>query len=221
MKKHYHGHRSRLKERFFQDPDSVFDYEIIELLLGYVVKGKDVKPMAKEYLAHTGGIADVFNQKPSEIKGLGKEADLFFHLIREFYHRANLDKAKKEKSFVDSPGKVYEFLKYNIGYSEKEMFVVLLLDSANAVKGYEIMSEGTVNQASVYPREIAHKALQNDATAAIICHNHPSDNLKPSNDDMRITRKIKEGLALFDIALLDHLIIASSGFFSFKSEGYL
>jgi DNA repair protein RadC len=221
MEKHYHGHRSRLKKRFSQNPDSMFDYEIIELLLGYVVKGKDVKPMAKDLLNHSNGLAGIFGCKPSDIKGLGEESDIFFRLIREFYRRVNLDKAEKEKSLVDSPDKVYEFLKYHIGYSEKEVFIVLLLDSSNAVKGYEVMSEGTVNQANVYPREIANKALQKGATAAIICHNHPSANLKPSNDDLRITRKIKEGLSLFDIALLDHLIITSQGFLSFKKEGYL
>ncbi|HCW92157.1 JAB domain-containing protein [Flexistipes sinusarabici] len=221
MKKHYHGHRNRLKERFSQNPESMFDYEIIELLLGYVVKGKDVKPMAKDLLKHCKGISGIFGCKSSDIKGLGKESDLFFLLIREFYRRVNLDKAEKEKSLVDSPDKVYEFLKYHIGYSEREVFVVLLLDSSNAVKGYEVMAEGTVNQANVYPREIANKALLKGATAAIICHNHPSDNLKPSNDDLRITRKIKEGLSLFDIALLDHLIITAQGFLSFKREGYL
>jgi len=221
MKKHYHGHRSRLKERFTRDPDSMFDYEIIELLLGYVVKGKDVKPMAKDLLQRCEGISGIFGCKPSDINGLGEESDIFFRLIRELYRRVNLDKAEKEKSLVDSPDKVYEFMKYHIGYLEREVFVVLLLDSSNAVKGYEVMSEGTVNQANVYPREIASKALQKGATAAIICHNHPSANLKPSNDDLRITRKIKEGLSLFDIVLLDHLIITAQGFLSFRREGYL
>lgn len=221
MSEHFHGHRKRLKDRFTSTPESLHDYEIVELLLGYVVKGKDVKPYAKELFSKNGGIGNFFKNKPSDIKGLGKECDTFFTLLQELFRRISLENLKDEKDVLDSPERVFSFLKYQSGYSDKEQFIVIFLNSSNAVVDFEIIAEGTVNQASVYPREIAQKALEKNATATIICHNHPSGNLKPSGDDVKITKKITEGLSLFDIMVLDHLIINSKDYFSFKKEGYL
>jgi len=110
-----------------------------------------------------------------------------------------------------------------IADNKKEHFAALFLNGQNLLIRAEIPFEGTLTSSAVYPREIVKKAIQNDAASLIIGHNHPSSNLKPSSDDIVITKKIKDGLKLIDVPLLDHLIIGFScqDYYSFSDAGIL
>jgi len=221
MDKHYLGHRIRLKERFEKNPASLQTYEIIELLLGFVIKGKDVKPQAKEILKKCENLENIFHTKLANIKGVGKETELFFNIIGEFILRAKWEKIKNESFNIAGPQSVYPFLKNLIGFEKIEKFVILYLNSLNKIISYEIIATGTVNQTAVYPREVAKNALNFNAVSVILAHNHPSGNNLPSEQDKILTEKIKEALKLFDIKVLDHLIITKDSYLSFSAEGML
>lgn len=219
MKAHYLGHRQRLKERFIQAPDSLHDYELIELMLGFVIKGKDVKPLAKGILGQVGGIQKISSADLSDISGVGPETDLFFKSIFEYSKRIEKERSYDSPYCIDSPESIYNFLKHLIGHEAKERFVAVFLDGKNAIIHHSIIFSGTVNQAAVYPREIAKQALEINAVSILFAHNHPSGNLSPSDDDLILTNKLVEVMGLFDISVLDHIIIGREGFYSFKKNG--
>ena len=122
---------------------------------------------------------------------------------------------------LNSSRKVADHLSTYLNGRLKETFVVIYLNGRNAVIDTFVMFEGTVNQAVVYPREIVKCALLFNAVAVIIGHNHPSGQLRPSEDDQRITRRIKQACEAMDLTLLDHVIIAAGEFFSFADSGLL
>ncbi len=219
MKEHYHGHRDRLKKRFRKEPESLYDYEVVELLLGYVLRGRDVKPHAKELLEKAGGMSSILGFDPAKVKGLGEEAKLFFGALREFYARAGYEELERDSIIIEKPEKAYAFLKFKIGYDEKEQFVALFLDVNKKLLGFETISKGTVDRMAVYPpREIAEHAIALKATFVIVAHNHPSGKLTPSDEDISLTDKLANALTSLDITLADHIIVSTKGFFQLKRE---
>ncbi|KAA0257026.1 DNA repair protein RadC [Deferribacter autotrophicus] len=218
-KPYYLGHRKRLKERFKAHPESLQDYEIIELILGYVIRGKDVKPLAKKILDEVKGVANIFNVN-EDIEGVGGETVLMFRLLQEFYRRVESAKVLEEKVF-DNPEKVFKYLKYQIGFENVEKIAVLYLDSKNGLISCKIESAGTVNESYIPPREIVKKALLENAVSVILAHNHPSGNLTPSNGDKVFTETVESALSTVGIRLLDHIIVYKNGYLSFKKEGIL
>lgn len=218
MKEHYLGHRDRLKKRFRKEPESLYDYEVIELLLGYVLKGRDVKPQAKELLEKAGSISAILGYDPANVKGLGDEVKLFFGALREFSARVGYEEIDRESAVIDNPDRAASFLKFKIGYETKEQFVALFLDVNKKLLGFKTFFKGTVDRMAVYPREIAQEALAKNASFVIVAHNHPSGALTPSEEDITLTDKLVKALAALDINLADHIIISRTGFFSFKRE---
>ncbi|ADD69206.1 DNA repair protein RadC [Denitrovibrio acetiphilus DSM 12809] len=218
MKEHYHGHRNRLKKRFSKEPESLYDYEVLELLLGYVLRGRDVKPQAKELLERAGSLSAILGYDTKNIKGLGEEAQMFFGAIREFFARLGYEDIDREAVIIDKPEKAAQFLKYKIAYDKKEHFVALFLDVNKKLLGFENLFKGTVDRLAVYPREIAERAITSKATHVIVAHNHPSGNMSPSETDITLTDKLIKALAALDINLADHIIITTKGFYSFKRE---
>lgn len=219
MKEHYLGHRKRLKERFNKAPESLYDYELLELLLGFVIKGKDVKPVAKEILYNAGNLQNTITFDMKEINGVGAESVLLFKLINQYIKRIEEHSCYGETYCVDSPDSVFNFLKHLIGAEGKEHFVTIFLDGKNSIISHKVATTGTVNQAAVYPREIARQALDENAVSVIFAHNHPSGNTSPSDDDILLTHKLVDTLKLLDIRVLDHLIICREGFYSLKKNG--
>lgn len=218
MKEHYHGHRDRLKKRFKKEPESLYDYEVIELLLGYVLRGRDVKPQAKELLEKAGSLSAILGYDTAKVKGLGEEAQIFFGTVRELFGRIGYEELDREAIIIDKPEKASNFLKYKIGYDTKEHFVALFLDVNKKLLGYDNLFKGTVDRLAVYPREIAERAISYKATHVIVAHNHPSGNMQPSETDIQLTDKLINALAALDINLADHIIITTKGFYSFKRE---
>jgi len=221
MEKHYHGHRRRLKDRFLKDPSSLADYELVELLLFYVIPKVDVKPQAKKILEKAGSLKKVLRTEVADIRGLGAETETYFKAIREFLLRAVYEQVKDEEFIMDKPEKVIEFLGMLIGEDVKENFVVVFLNMNKKVLGHKILFKGTVDRAAVYPREVAENALRHGAVSVMLAHNHPGGNVTPSPEDIEITDKIQAALKPLEISILDHLVVSGEKFYSFRREKLL
>lgn len=218
MKEHYIGHRQRLKDRFKKEPESLYDYEVIELLLGYVIRGRDVKPQAKKLIERAGGISGVAGYSMADVDGLGEEAKFFFGVLKELFSRVEYEDLDREGITIDKPEKAASFLRFKIGYEEKEQFTALFLDINKKLLGYKLFFKGTVDRLSVFTREIAEEALNKKASFVIVAHNHPTGALTPSEEDISLTDKLIKALGSLDIVMADHIIISKTGFFSFKRE---
>lgn len=221
-KKYLAGHRKRLKERFEKSPYAIPDYELLEILLGYVIKGRDVKYEAKNLLSFINNNFNyIFQKDISEVEGIGRESKIFFDVIGEFYRRMNLQKLQRDLKTVRSPSDLFDFICSSIGMNSKESFMAVALNSAGNIVAHKVLFTGTVNLSQIHIREIIEFGIKAAAVSIIVAHNHPSGNLKPSDDDLVITRKIKDALKLVEINFLDHIIVSTSGAISMLQEGYL
>src|SRR5579875_2197818 len=131
------------------------------------------------------------------------------------------DAATKKRDVITQSNQVADFLKAKLQYKKHEVFAVLFLNQANKIMHYEVLSEGGITGTVADPRIILRKALSHDAVNLILCHNHPSGSIKPSRADKELTAKIKEAALLFDMTVLDHIIVSSDGHYSFADEGIL
>ncbi len=215
---HYLGHRSRLKDRLRKDSRALADYEILELLLGYANPRKDAKPLAKSLIDRFGSLRGVYQARLSELSGMdgfGDGLEAFWTLWREFLARLG-EQDVQERVLVDDASVVAALARERLGHLPSEEFWVLLLDGANKVLGWEMVSQGTVDQTPVYPREIVSLALRRQAVGVILVHNHPGGDPKPSRMDQEITRQVKMAAQGVGVKVLDHVIVAGKDFFSFK-----
>ena len=217
---HYTGHRKRLKEKFDKTPNILADYEILELMLGYAIPRKDVKAIAKDILKKTTNMGDIFSLDCADIKGAGRETERFFRIVAEFYNRVENSKSEFKES-ITSPLQIYKLLKYSIGFAENELFSVILLNSKSQLISKKILTEGIVNRAIVYPRQIAEYALKEKAVYVVIAHNHPTGDSSPSQKDIELTQHIKESLDTLGIILKDHIIVCKNEYTSLFDLGYI
>ena len=217
---HYTGHRKRLKEKFDKTPNILADYEILELMLGYAIPRKDVKAIAKDILKKANNMGDIFSLDCADINGAGRETERFFRIVAEFYNRVENSKVEFKES-VTSPLQIYKLLKYSIGFAENELFSVILLNSKSQLISKKILTEGIVNRAIVYPRQIAEYALKEKAVYVVIAHNHPTGDSSPSQKDIELTQHIKESLDTLGIILKDHIIVCKNEYTSLFDLGYI
>lgn len=213
LTEHYHGHRQRLKEKFAENPAALADYEILELLLGYAIVRKDVKPIAKEMLRKYDSISNIFGNKLTEIEGVGEQTELFFHTLSEFFARIQMAKIKKQRC-VTSPKDSYNYMRFIIGYAPNEKVAAIFLDSKNKILGHQIICEGIVNSISFHQRTIAELALKYNAASVILAHNHPSGDTRPTQADVDVTLNVESTLNLLNIKLLDHIVVCANDFAS-------
>lgn len=218
------GHRDRAKEKLIKSkPSTLSDYELVELILFHSIPRKDVKPLAKKLLKNFGNIGNIVNatkQKLEQIHGIGKSTivllKLFQYVIQEVTKEQILD-----RPVIGSWDKLITYLRSNIGYKTTENFHTLFLNSKNILITDESHDYGTVNSIGVYPREIVKSALYHDASSVILVHNHPSGITKPSKADIKLTELILDALTTVGITLIDHVIISSNSYFSFKANKLL
>jgi DNA repair protein RadC len=218
------GHRQRLKKKFMETGiDALLDYEIVEFLLTYAIPRKDVKSLAKGLLRQFGslkGLMDAPLQELESVDGLGIHTAILIKLAKDLGTRYLKEKAK-EKPQVTCTKELLDYCSSKMGGLKDEQFHVIYLDAQNRIIEAELIQEGIVNQAVVYPRKVLENALSQKASAIILVHNHPSGHIKPSDADIRLTRTIQETAKVLDILVHDHLIIGENRFFSFREEGLM
>jgi DNA repair protein RadC len=221
---HYHGHRQRLRQRFLEGGDQALpDYELLELILFLAIPRTDTKPLAKQLLARFGGFAAVLNADIAaltEIDGIKENAAATLKLVEAAARRL----AKTEifdRPVINSWEKLVDYCRVNLAHLPRERLHLLFLDRRNAVIAGETQGIGTVDHAPIYPREVARRALELNATAVIMVHNHPSGDPSPSAADIEATRKVAEALKSIGVTLHDHLIVGRTGHASLRSAGLM
>ena len=225
------GHRERVRKKFLENGfNGLEDYEVLELLLFYVIPRKDTKAIAKELIKKFKTLANVLKADTLELKtvnGLGDEAITFLKMMGALPEKIYEDKLKNQKLIKDDKNKITDkevllsFLRNKIGYEDVEKFYVIYLSSSNEVIAFEESSSGTLDRSSIYPREIYKRVIMENAKSIIIAHNHPSGNTCPSKCDIDITNEIAKGLKNFGALLLEHIIITRDSYFSFLEEGLI
>ena len=200
------------------------DTELLALLLRTGMAGKGVFDLAQELVDTFGGIAGLLNASAEDlkrIKGLGgtaKRAELL--AVLELSRRA-MSQRLKEREVFSSPGAVQHYLQLHLAAKEHEVFAVLFLDAQNRLIEMEELFRGTLTQTSVYPREVVLRALKHNAAAVVLAHNHPSGTVQPSRADEALTQTLKAALALVDVRVLDHVVVAQGEALSMAEKGLL
>ncbi|MBM6875671.1 RadC family protein [Fusobacterium mortiferum] len=225
MEKKYEGHRERLREKYLQGGYFAFhEYEVLELLLTYVIPRKDTKPIAKDLIEKFGSLDGVVTASIEElcsISGIKENSAIFVKLLGDLSKNLYKGEIKKEGIQLKDKNSLIRYLRSEIGFSSREEFRVIFLNNYNMLVGSETLFIGTIDKSAVYPREIVEKVLYYKAKGIIFAHNHPSGNLRPSKQDIQITEHMQEALDLIDVKLLEHIIITQDGYFSFLEEGLI
>ena len=207
--------RERLLEK---GPAHLSDAELVAILLRTGIRGKSAVDLAREMLESFGGITGVLSARLRSVKGMGPAKSAQFAAALELANRS-LKERLKERPALTSPGAVRDYLRLAIGAREHEVFVCIWLDAQHRVIEIDVPFRGTLTQTSVYPREIVKAALGFNAAAVIFAHNHPSGAAQPSQADELLTRSLKEALALVDVKVLDHFVVAGHQAISFAERG--
>ena len=221
-----HGHRQRLKSSFYKLPiRSLPDYEILEMLLFYVIPIKDTKNTAKQLLNTFGSLVGVINAdytQLNKIKGLGNSVYLFFKLLKDLFSRLHLPNESDQKFHVlNNWASVVNYCNLTMGFQKVEYFKILYLNAKNILIDEEIIESGTVDRIAVHPREIVKSAINHFASAVILVHNHPSGDVSPSKQDIEITNTIATALKAVNIVIHDHIIVSHNDYFSFKTNNLI
>ena len=220
-KPHYIEHRKRLRERFVRGgPDGLHDYELLELLLTYAIPRVDVKPVAKGLIKRYGGLARVLDASHAELEsvpGLGGASATLIRLVKELCG-AYLKEGILRRDILSAPDAVVDFSRAKIAGFPHEAFMVIFLNTKNELIDYQVLQEGTIDRATIYPRRVIEAALSRHASGLILVHNHPSGHPDPSAEDKVLTQAIVDAARTMDIRVLDHLIVGSRGHFSFAEN---
>lgn len=223
-KPHWQGHRSRLRTKLIKRGAAALeDYELLETLLFAFIPRQDVKPIAKALLARFGSLSAVLAATPKDlmgVSGIGETVAAYIKATQEIGTRA-IRETIETRPIISSWTALLAYVRHQLQHESREQFRVLFLDRKNQLITDELMGQGTVDHAPVYPREIARRALELSASALILVHNHPSGDPTPSRADIDMTREIMDALAPLEITVHDHLIAARAGVTSFKTEGLI
>lgn len=215
------GHRARLRSRFMGGgAAAVADYELLELVLFRAIPRRDVKPVAKRLIERFGGFAGAISAEPSrlrEIDGLGEAAIIELKIVEAAAHTLAKGRRLGKPILTDGDAAI-EHCRAMMAHASVEEFRVLYLDRKNRLIADEPMGRGTVDQVAVYPREVVKRALELNASALIIAHNHPSGDPTPSRADIDMTRQINAAAKAVGLALHDHLVIGAEKTVSFRAE---
>ncbi len=214
------GHRERLRQRFDNlGRSAMADYELLELLLTYVIPRIDTKPLAKELLHKFGSLLAIL-QQPHErlvqVDGIGAKSALFIKLIHAFLTRC-METAVEDHSPISGPEDIFAYIRLHLGSLTHECLYALYLDNANRVIHHSEVSAGTIGRTALYPREVFKPALASNASGLILVHNHPDGLPAPSEQDLNLTEKIEFLANELDVCLIDHLIVTRVQAYSLKT----
>ena len=221
---HFHGHRDRLRGRFRDaGAQALADYELLELILFRAIPRRDVKPLAKMLVARFGSFAEVVAAPPAllaEVPGV-KDAIITELKVVEAAAQRLANGQVKGRPVLSSWSAVIDYCRTTMAYADREHVRVLFLDKRNQLIVDEVLQTGTVDHAPLYPREVVKRALELNASALILVHNHPSGDPTPSEADIAVTSRIEEAAQALGLQLHDHLIIGKERELSFRAAGYL
>jgi DNA repair protein RadC len=213
----------RPRERLLtQGPGALSDAELLAVLLRTGARGKSAVDLGRELLARFGGLCGLFASPARlvEVKGLGSAKAAQLAAALEIARRS-LNENLRSGDALTSPGAVRDYLRLALSAREHEVFLCVWLDAQHRALACEEIFRGTLTQTSVYPREIVKAALSANAAAVIFAHNHPSGAAQPSRADELLTRNLKDALALVEVKVLDHFIVARGHALSFAERGLL
>lgn len=222
---HYHGHRSRLRQRLLaQGGEQFADYELLEMVLWAGNPRGDTKPLAKTLLESFGDFAHVISAPPErlqEVRGLGETGIAALKSVEAAAIRLTRTKAMDSPTVLSSWDSLLDYCRADMARRKTEQFRVLFLDRKNKLIADELQQKGTVDHTPVYPREVVKRALQLEASALIMVHNHPSGDPMPSHADIEMTRLVRDAAKAVGVTLHDHLVIGKGQEVSFRSAGLL
>lgn len=223
-KPHFHGHRARLRTRFDEGgAGALADYELLELVLFRFAPRRDTKPLAKALIARFGDLAGVLAADPAQIAavdGAGPAIAADLNALHALFVRASQSELRK-RPVISAWSSLIAYLQLALQHQTREQFRVLHLDVKNQLISDDLMGEGTIDHAPVYPREIARAALGHGSASLILVHNHPSGDPKPSSQDIAITKEIVAAVKLLGIGVHDHVIVGRQGVASLRQLGLL
>ena len=199
------------------------DAELLALFLGSGRRGLTAVDVGRELLSAHGGLKPLLDLEPAALtvsRGLGVAAACRLHAALELGRRYLASELQRPDALTH-PAACADYLRARISAYPYEVFVCLFLDNRHRVIAFEELFRGTIDGASVHPREVVKQALGRNAAAVILAHNHPSGVAEPSQADELITRRLREALALVDIRVLDHLIVADNRCMSFAARGLI
>ncbi|MDH1631574.1 RadC family protein [Pseudomonas mosselii] len=214
----------RPREKLLQRGASILsDAELLAVLLGSGVAGRNVLDLARGLLAKFGGLRQLLEAERTKVlrePGLGPVKYAQLQALLEIGRRY-LDEHIERASALESPASVRRYLKSMLRHESSEVFGCLFLDTKHRPLAFEILFRGTIDRASIYPREVVRRSLLHNAAALILCHNHPSGNCEPSQDDVHLTLMLKRSLALIDVRVMDHVIVGDGEPLSMLEHGWL
>lgn len=199
------------------------DAELLAVLIRHGQKGRCALTIARDLLSHFGSLRNVCaaNQQAfCSVKGVGLVKFAQLRAANEINKRQHEELLKRETVFNHADA-VRKYVQIKLRDAVREVFAILLLDSQHQLIAYRELFKGTINSAAVYPREIVKQALNENAAAVILVHNHPSGIAEPSQADIRITKEVRSALSLIDVNVLDHFIVADSLTLSMAERGLI
>lgn len=217
-------HRKRLRARFREGgAQALPDYEMLELVLFRAIPRQDVKPLARTLIDRFGDFNRVITascQQLKDVKGVGDAVVTELKIVEAAAQR--LARARvMQRHVISSWDAVVDYCHTTMAHRDTEQFRVLFLDRKNALIADEEQARGTIDHVPVYPREIVKRALELNAAALILVHNHPSGDPTPSQSDIDMTTQVHSACDALGLSLHDHLIIGKATEFSFRAKGYL
>lgn len=215
-------HRKRLRERFLSGGAVAMpDYELLELLLFRAIPRQDVKPLARALIDTFGDFNRVLSAPATQlsaVKGVGDAVLLELKIVEAAAHRLSRSRVM-QRHVLSSWDALLDYCHTTMAHRATEQFRILFLDTKNTVIADEEQAQGTVDHVPVYPREVVKRALELNASALILVHNHPSGDPTPSDADIQMTRQITTAAKALNITVHDHLIIGKANETSFRALG--
>jgi DNA repair protein RadC len=218
------GHRSRLRQRLFDGgPKALHDHELIEYLIGLALPRRDTKPLAKKLIAEFGGLGKLLAADAEAIMRRCEVSEGVAGAIKIAQATALrlLEADVRKQKVLASWQALEDYLRGDMAHIQVERVRALLLNTKNVLIRDEILSEGSVDEAAVYVREILRKAIDHHASALILVHNHPSGDPQPSSQDIQLTREIVEAARPLRIQVHDHVIVGATKCLSLRSMGLI
>jgi DNA repair protein RadC len=214
----------RPREKFLHHgAQALSDAELLAILLRIGTRGKTALDLARDLLNQYGNLRTLLEVPKQEIcqhKGFGEAKYVQIQAALEIARRHLFHKINKNPALLSSTD-TKQFLIAQLRHYPHEVFACLFVDTQHSILQFKILFNGTIDEAPVYPREIAREALKCNAAAVILAHNHPSGIAEPSTADQKITKKVIGSLALIDVQVLDHIIVGDPNTFSFAENGIL